>query len=164
MKSKSTRRHSSRQLGGSEEDGSSMTNIVVLLGMALVLVLIYYYIYMDNQMLHVESFTADQLDVKSDEVVLGLFYADWCPHCVRFKPEWEAMKSNINNSKTRSGKKVRMVNVNCETNKAMATKYGIDGYPTIKVITLDSKSKKEIVDDYDGQRTEDALKQFLKSL
>ena len=137
-------------------------NIVVLIGMALVLVFIYYYIYMDNQMQHVESFTDTDINVKANEVVLGLFYADWCPHCVRFKPEWEKMKSKLNNSSTSSGKKVRMMNVDCEANKALANKYGIDGFPTIKVITLDSG--KENVDDYSGERTESAIRQYLKSM
>lgn len=154
-----------RQRGGASEDnGVSVTNIIVLAGMAIVLVLIYYYIYNDNKMQvqHIESFTDSEISLEKDEVVLALFYADWCPHCVRFKPEWDSMTQSLNNSKTGHGKRVRMMNVDCEKNKALANKYGIDGYPTIKVITMDGG--KESVEDYSGERSESAIKQFITSM
>mgnify|MGYP000161872644 CR=1 FL=1 len=31
----------------------------------------------------------------SNEIVLGLLYADWCPHCINMKSEWESMKTML---------------------------------------------------------------------
>lgn len=164
-------RHSSHrrgQRGGASDEGVSVMNIVVLVCMVVVLVLIYYYIYNDNQMQqqqqHVESFTDGKIDLKDNEVALVLFYADWCPHCIKFKPTWSKMSNSLDESKTRGGKRVRMMNFDCdkEPNKPLANKYGIDGYPTIKVITMENG--KESVEDYDGERTEAAIKQFVDSL
>lgn len=151
--------------GGAEDSSASMVNVLVLVGMVLVLVLIYYYMYMDNQYTasKVESFTDSSLNVQSGELVVALFYADWCPHCVKFKPTWDGeMTPAINGMKTKSGKVVRMVKINCEENKALATKYGIDGYPTIKIISMDAG--KETVEEYHEQRNKDAMITYLNSL
>lgn len=179
MKSKA-RSSSSRKSGGgssnneSSKNGSSglsTTHIVILLGMVIVLGLIYYYIYVDNmtfgdvkKTLHIESFTQEDIDVSKDEVVLALFYADWCPHCVKFKPTWDKMASKISseNTKTKSGKMVKMVKVNADENKALCNKYGVDGYPTIKIISMNGSKK--AIDDYSGARTMDGLEQQLNSL
>ena len=167
MKTKSSKssasRSSRRAVGGGDSANSSTTHIVVLAGMAVILALIYYYIYMDNQYTqHIESFTDGKIDIGSNEVVLALFYADWCPHCVKFKPEWDRMTSALNETSTKKGKKVKMMKVNCEENKALASKYGIDGYPTIKVLMMDGG--KESAEDYSGQRNMSAIKEYLESL
>jgi hypothetical protein len=151
-----------RRGGGNVLDGTSMHNIVILAGMAVVLACIYYYIYMDNTISEVESFTDGKLDIAANDVALVLFYTDWCPHCVSFKPTWDTMTTALNGTKTKAGKTVKMLKVNCEVNKPLANKYGIDGYPTIKVITM--VGGKEVVEDYTGQRDKAAVSRFLESL
>lgn len=184
MKSKSNARSSMKAKGGSMKATSnnnsnsqssmssfSTTHIIILLGMVVVLGLIYYYIYVDNMTLgslksalHIENFTQEDIDVSNDEAVLALFYADWCPHCVKFKPTWDEMSSKVSSgsTKTKSGKTVKMVKVNADENKALCNKYGVDGYPSIKIITMNGGKKS--IDDYSGARTMDGLEQQLKSL
>jgi len=188
MKSKSNPRSSMKSKGGSmratannnsnsnsnsqsSKSSLSTTHIIILLGMVVVLSLIYYYIYVDNMTLgsiksalHIENFTQEDIDVSNDEVVLALFYADWCPHCVKFKPAWDEMSSKVSSgsTKTKSGKKVKMVKVNADENKALCNKYGVDGYPSIKIITMNGGKK--AINDYSGARTMDGLEQQLNSL
>ena len=35
------------------------------------------------------------MSIKSKKRVIGKIYAEWCGHCVALKPEWEAMKQEL---------------------------------------------------------------------
>lgn len=34
---------------------------------------------------------------KNEPVIIGLVYANWCPHCQHLKPEWNVMKNELMN-------------------------------------------------------------------
>ena len=36
------------------------------------------------------------LQASNGEVIVALFYADWCPHCVAFKPDYKKAMSELN--------------------------------------------------------------------
>jgi thiol-disulfide isomerase/thioredoxin len=86
---------------------------------------------------------------------LIFFFADWCPHCTRAKPEWDKFKNSFNN------KKVGLFNLTCtevdcsEGNSPLIQEYSIDGYPTIIL----KKDGERI--DYDASISEDNLQQFI---
>jgi thiol-disulfide isomerase/thioredoxin len=177
MKTRSgSRRSNMRRSGGGSSNNntasslsltssSTITNIVILGGMIVVLVLIYYHIYNNNQQStkSVESFTDNTIDLKDNDIVVGLFYADWCPHCVKFKPTWDdVITPALDGYVTKNKKNVRLMKIDCEKNKALANKYGIDGYPTIKVIMRDGG--KEVTEDYKGDRDADSIKALLESM
>ena len=65
---------------------------------------------------------------KSDELVFVEFYAPWCGHCKNLAPEWEKA------AKALSGV-VRLAAVDAtDANlQSLGQKYGVQGYPTIKV-------------------------------
>ncbi len=104
---------------------------------------------------------ANGMDMRSegqdaDMATLYFFGVDWCPHCINAKPEWdELVKENEN--KTFNGKKVNFAKVDCDKDSALADKYQVSGYPTIKLDTgsnvIEFKSKPE----------KNTLLQFLNS-
>lgn len=86
--------------------------------------------------------------LKHDGVVVVEFYAPWCGHCKSLVPEYDKA------AKILSGV-VKLVAVDATNEKAqpLAGKYGVQGFPTIKVFGADKKTPTE----YQGGRTSDAI-------
>ena len=99
----------------------------------------------------------------AERVDIYFFYADWCPHCVNARPEWDKFKAEY------AGKKIGKLNIFCtekdcsETNDAKLNKseYDVESYPTIKVY-IDKDMKNPI--EYDAKITHDRLKMFIGEL
>jgi thiol-disulfide isomerase/thioredoxin len=117
--------------------GPAIAALVVLL---ISVVLGYYYVVKSNS----EGFFGDNgsepsLKPSADECVVALFYADWCPHCVNFKPIFQKAKDTMTNkpctASNLKGKKLRFEMVDCEACPALAKQYSVNGYPTVKLIT-----------------------------
>jgi thiol-disulfide isomerase/thioredoxin len=89
------------------------------------------------------------------EAELYFFYTTWCPHCKRAKPEWESLKSEYE-SKTINGVKVLFKGVDCDKEEDLANKFGVEGYPTIKLV------KDGQVIEYDAKPKKDTLVEFLE--
>jgi len=78
------------------------------------------------------------------------FYAPWCGHCKKLAPTWEELAT------TAKGK-FGVAKVDCTIEKDLAQKYGVRGYPTIKLFT-DGEVK-----DYKGQRAVADFVSFVES-
>mgnify|MGYP000049857253 FL=1 len=99
----------------------------------------------------------------ADSIDIYFFHADWCPHCVNARPEWDKFKNEY------SGKKMGKLNILCtekdcsETSAAALNKseYGVESYPTIKVY-IDKDMKNPI--EYDAKISHDRLKMFIDEL
>ena len=89
-------------------------------------------------------------------VDLYFFYTDWCPHCKSAMPIWNKFKEKIGD-KLIKDKKINFIKVNCEKEKALAEKYDIKGYPTIKLVDQNK------VIEYDAKTDIDTLHQFINS-
>ena len=155
-------RYGIKKGGTRKQKGGDSSNTILIVGMLLMFLVVYYYMYISNQ--KSESFTNPQLsetDLKpaKNEVVLGLFYADWCPHCRDFKPEWKKAQDELNGTKVGSGLKAKLVSVDCEANPDLAKKYEIQGYPTIKVIKADGT-----VEEFTDDRSLSGIKNYLHNL
>ena len=87
---------------------------------------------------------------KYNKYNIKLYYADWCPHCIDFKPIWNKLKSNYNN--------INFIDVDC-TNKQPNLSF-INGFPTIAL--FDSNNKH--IENYENDRTFKLLKQYLDKL
>ena len=88
-------------------------------------------------------------DVKAD-VKVELFYADWCGHCQRFKPEWAKLKKMLEDNG------MKWAEYESEKDGNKMEEENIRGYPTIK-ITINSNKQ-----EYDGMRNALAILDAIK--
>lgn len=79
-------------------------------------------------------------------VAIVEFYAPWCGHCKNLVPEFDKAASILNGV-------VKLVAVDATVAQAVAQKYQVQGYPTLKVFGADKKAPTE----YQGGRTSDAI-------
>ena len=92
------------------------------------------------------------------EADLMLFYVTWCPHCKQAKPVWDAMKEKYN-GKAINGTLVHFKSFDCDEEEQIADRYGVEGFPTIKLVRGDND-----VVDFDAKPSEDTLTQFLHNV
>ena len=95
--------------------------------------------------------------------VLRFFYADWCPHCQKSKPEWEEFKQQFSDkNKLINGYRVNCIDIDCSGDidqdseiMNLMNKFKIESYPSINLtldgdetIDFDSKISKETLDTF----------------
>lgn len=83
--------------------------------------------------------------LQSDDMWLVEFYAPWCGHCKNLAPQWALAAEQLKD-------KVKLGALDATVHQAMASRYGIKGYPTIKLFKPGPKSSDSVVE-YDGGRT-----------
>jgi len=79
------------------------------------------------------------------------FYAPWCGHCKNLAPTYENVATELKG-------KVNVGKIDCTTETAIANRFGIRGYPTIKYFTASDKK----VWDYQGDRSLDSFVKFCQ--
>ena len=92
---------------------------------------------------------------------LIMYYADWCGHCKRAKPELEAAKSQYN------GKvKIIMLNAEDPENASLLKQEDVQGFPTIRYYKsgMPTVGKKSDYEEYNGDRTKEDFLQFLNRM
>jgi thiol-disulfide isomerase/thioredoxin len=141
------------------------TTVVCIVALAIVLGFSYYWFVIRKRQL--ESFEyninrepSDSSD-SSKNAELMFFFADWCPHCKRSKPEWEEVRAEYE-GKTVNGYTVKFKEIDCtsetEEVERMVEKYKIEGYPTLKLI------KDGNVIEYDAKVSKDNMVEFLNTM
>ena len=151
--------------GGVSGKGSKSSGPLICVFVVALIVVAAYYIYRANKMSLLENFESNDLNnlvakpnPNNKEVVLVLFYVDWCPHCVSTKPEWSNLVNNLNNKEV-NGVNVKVNACNAEgsaAEKEFASENNVQGYPTIKLIT-----NNEAVE-YNGARTALEMENFVR--
>ncbi|GAA6093085.1 protein disulfide-isomerase A3 [Tachysurus ichikawai] len=98
------------------------------------------------------EFTDDDFESRIGDHNLALveFFAPWCGHCKRLAPEYEAAATRLKGV-------VPLVKVDCTANSNVCSKYGVSGYPTLKIFRNGEESGA-----YDGPRTADGIVSHLK--
>ena len=93
------------------------------------------------------------------------FFADWCPHCVKSKPEWQQFKDK-NNGKVVNGYTIICHDIDCtkegKDNPDTAAKmqaFDISSFPTVKMTTDDGKKI-----DFDAKISAVTLDTFINSV
>ncbi len=148
----------------------AISKVVIIFCFVLIGLMIYYHMtrsnttnetFTSNDVNNNESQTdnSNPLVPSGNDLTLALFYADWCPHCVSFKPTFEGeIKTHIEQTDF-PNRKVRVVSVNAETEEELAKLYNISGFPTLFLIDSSGKAT-----EYQGDRTADGIEKFIKSL
>ncbi|XP_064398536.1 uncharacterized protein LOC135345112 [Halichondria panicea] len=94
----------------------------------------------------VVTLTSSNFDqyVNGDKFAFVEFYAPWCGHCKRLEPAYEEVGKAFDNSDS-----VVIGKVDADSEKALGSKFGVRGYPTLKYFPQGSTEPK----DYSGGRT-----------
>ncbi|XP_075992575.1 protein disulfide-isomerase A6 homolog CaBP1 [Anticarsia gemmatalis] len=86
-----------------------------------------------------------ELVLDSDDLWLVEFYAPWCGHCKNLEPHWAKAASELKG-------KVKLGALDATVHQVMASRYQVQGYPTIKMFASGKKTS-DSVEDYNGGRT-----------
>ncbi|KAL6235643.1 hypothetical protein BDW75DRAFT_239976 [Aspergillus navahoensis] len=94
----------------------------------------------------------NELIANSNYTSIVEFYAPWCGHCQNLKPAYEKAAKNLVGLA-----KVAAVNCDDDANKLFCGQMGVQGFPTLKIVTPSKKPGKPRVEDYQGPRTAKAI-------
>ncbi|XP_047322378.1 protein disulfide-isomerase-like [Impatiens glandulifera] len=94
--------------------------------------------------------------VSKHDFIVVEFYAPWCGHCKSLAPEYEKAASVL--SSHDPAIVLAKLDASDEANKELGTKFGIQGFPTIKILRNGGKNSQE----YKGPREADGIVDYLK--
>jgi thiol-disulfide isomerase/thioredoxin len=138
-------------------------NIIVGITFLVLFMVIGYYAY---DRLYLKRVANKFKDVSNEprrnkEVTVFFFHVDWCPHCKKALPEWNAFKAQ-NDGKPINGYLVKCVDMDCTNESSDITRaineYKIDSYPTVKML------REEKVIDFDSKITTSSLNSFVTTM
>ena len=91
----------------------------------------------------------------SEDLWLVEFFAPWCGHCKNLEPHWRRAANELKGE-------VKLGAVDATVHQSLAGRYGVQGYPTIKVFPAGSKSGQ--AEDYQGGRETDSIVAYAREL
>lgn len=86
-----------------------------------------------------------KLVLDSEDLWLVEFYAPWCGHCKNLEPHWAKAASELRG-------KVKVGALDATVHQQMASRFQVQGYPTIKLFPSGKKTA-DSAEDYNGGRT-----------
>ena len=86
---------------------------------------------------------------KAPKATLNLFKAEWCPHCVNFKPTWNKIQENND--------KISFKTYDADVHKKDIKKFEVQGFPTLILTTGDKAIE------YVGQRDYNSIQEFIST-
>ena len=109
----------------------------------------------DKDVIVLDDNNFDETIFKSKDMFIVAFYAPWCGHCQKLLPEWNAAATQLKGQ-------VKLAKVDATTNQKLASRYQIQGYPTIKIFPPGEKTQSNI-EEYNGPRDESGIVQYALS-
>lgn len=91
--------------------------------------------------------------LEANDLLLAEFFAPWCGHCKTLAPHYVEAAKILHEEF-----EIPIAQIDCTENQDLCMEQGIKGYPSLKVF----KKNGEVVTEYQGQRTKDAIVQFMK--
>jgi len=89
------------------------------------------------------------------ETALVMFYAPWCGHCKKLKPEFDKASKDL----LANDPPVNLAKIDCtEVGKDTCNRFEVRGYPTLKIFRGG-----ELSQDYNGPRDASGTVKFMKS-
>jgi len=122
--------------------------------------LLFYYVFLfsnsvNGNAVQLNSENVD-MTLASNELVIINFYADWCRFSEILSPIFEKAAAKVAELYPDPGKVV-MGKVDCDAETAIASRFQISKYPTIKILINGQPAKRE----YRGKRSTDAFVSFV---
>jgi len=105
---------------------------------------------------------ANNMSLDKNNMNMVLFYAPWCGHCNTLMPHWNKLEQQYNHQKI-NGKNINIVKINCDEHSKIATHYDIQGYPTIKLLSVNNTGTPMLYD-YDDAREYSKIEQFINMM
>lgn len=127
---------------------------ILFIGVAIYVYIAYIRPKFSNQYAANKEYIEDT-DSEDNYADLYFFYTSWCPHCKTAFPIWNNLKQEIGESGV-NGTNIKFIEIDCDKEPAVAEKFKVEGYPTIKLV-----NKKQIIE-YDAKPDLDTLKLFLE--
>ena len=100
---------------------------------------------LENNIIVLNNATFDKALSKYDNILI-MFYAPWCGHCKKFKPELEKAAAVLRKEN------LMIAKVDATVEKDLATKYNVRGYPTVKFF-----KKGDVIDYTAGRNEQDVI-------
>lgn len=142
---------------------ASYKNFAIILILAIIFLVVAIYTYkryispkINPKYVENSEFLPEDTNKKTEVADLYFFYTTWCPHCKKSMPVWKSLKDEFDNKEFK-GVTINFIEVDCDKDTALAEKFNVQGYPTIKLV------KGNQIIEYDAKPSKDTLMEFLET-